>query len=209
MRTGAHQAHLFEGFSRQEYWSGLSFPSPEDLPYPVIKPRSPALQADSLPSEPPGKPSSAAVSWNLQRHSRVLAQILQTDHGWAPIQTASRKPGHWQQHIIVIISIMAQPCHTRTSIYAYTHTNTHTSEILPKRLDLQPSPVSFTLTDTGLLELASALSFRILIQAGLSISLGYVLIITFWPQTLQCKGQTTKTKQFKYPQTTVFIGNTF
>ena len=44
------------GFSRQGYWSGLPFPSPEDLPDPGIKPESPALQADALPSEPPGKP---------------------------------------------------------------------------------------------------------------------------------------------------------
>ena len=43
-------------FSRQEYWSGLPFPSPADLPDPELKPRSCALQADSLPSEPPGKP---------------------------------------------------------------------------------------------------------------------------------------------------------
>ena len=43
-------------FSRQEYWSGLPFPSPGDLPYPGIEPRSSALQADSLPSELPGKP---------------------------------------------------------------------------------------------------------------------------------------------------------
>ena len=43
-------------FSRQEYWSGLPSPSPEDLPDPGIEPRSPALEADSLPSEPPGKP---------------------------------------------------------------------------------------------------------------------------------------------------------
>ena len=43
------------GFSRQEYWSGLPFPSPGDLPDQGIKPMSPALQADSLPSEPPGK----------------------------------------------------------------------------------------------------------------------------------------------------------
>ena len=42
-------------FSRQEYWSGLPFPSPRDLPYPGIEPRSPTFQADSLPSEPPGK----------------------------------------------------------------------------------------------------------------------------------------------------------
>ena len=43
------------GFSRQEYWSGLPFPSPGDLPNPGIEPGSPALQADTLPSEPPGK----------------------------------------------------------------------------------------------------------------------------------------------------------
>ena len=44
------------GLSRQEYWSGLPFPSPEDLPDPGFKPRSLTLQVDSLPSEPPGKP---------------------------------------------------------------------------------------------------------------------------------------------------------
>ena len=42
--------------SRQEYWSGLPFPSPEDLPDPGIEPRSPTLQADALTSAPPGKP---------------------------------------------------------------------------------------------------------------------------------------------------------
>ena len=51
----APQAPLSMGFSRQEYWSGLPCPSPWDLPNPGIKPRSPALQADSLPSGPPGK----------------------------------------------------------------------------------------------------------------------------------------------------------
>ena len=43
-------------FSRPEYWSGLPFPAPGDLPNPGIEPGSPALQADSLPAEPPGKP---------------------------------------------------------------------------------------------------------------------------------------------------------
>ena len=43
------------GFSREEYWSGLPFPSPGDLPDPGIKPESPALEADALTSEPPGK----------------------------------------------------------------------------------------------------------------------------------------------------------
>ena len=54
--TVAHQAFLSMGFSRQEYWSGLPFPSPGDLPDPGIEPRSPALRADALTSEPPGKP---------------------------------------------------------------------------------------------------------------------------------------------------------
>ena len=49
------------GFSRQEYWSGLPWPSPGDLPNPGIELRSPALQADSLPSEPPGKPKNTGV----------------------------------------------------------------------------------------------------------------------------------------------------
>ena len=53
---GALQAPLFIQFSRQEHWSGLSFPSPGELPNPGIEPGSPTLQADSLPSEPLGKP---------------------------------------------------------------------------------------------------------------------------------------------------------
>ena len=49
-------------FSKQEYWSGLPFPSPGGLPNPGIEPRSPSLQADSLPSEPPEKPKNTRVS---------------------------------------------------------------------------------------------------------------------------------------------------
>ena len=52
----AYQAPLSMGLPRQEYWSGLPFPSPGDLPDPGIEPRSPALEADTLTSEPPGKP---------------------------------------------------------------------------------------------------------------------------------------------------------
>ena len=51
--TVAYQAPPSMGFSRQEYWSGLPFPSPGDLPNPGIEPRSPALQAEALISEPP------------------------------------------------------------------------------------------------------------------------------------------------------------
>ena len=54
--TVAHQAPPSMGFSRQEYWSGLPFPSPGDLRDPGIQPRSPTLQADTLTSEPPGEP---------------------------------------------------------------------------------------------------------------------------------------------------------
>ena len=56
-QTGAHQAPLSEDFSRQEYRSGLLFPSPGDLPDPGINLGSLALQEDPLPAEPPGKPN--------------------------------------------------------------------------------------------------------------------------------------------------------
>ena len=58
------QAPLFMRFSRQEYWSGLPFPSPGDLPHPGIKPRIPALQADSLPTELSRKPFSSLERQN-------------------------------------------------------------------------------------------------------------------------------------------------
>ena len=54
--TIALQTPLFMEFSKQEYWSGVPFPSTGDIPDPGIEPESPALQADSLPSEPPGTP---------------------------------------------------------------------------------------------------------------------------------------------------------
>ena len=55
--TIAHQDPLSLEFSWQKYWSGLPFPSPGDLLHPGIKPRSPMLWADALPSEPPGNPT--------------------------------------------------------------------------------------------------------------------------------------------------------
>ena len=60
--TVAHQAPLSIGFSRQEYWNGLPFPSPGDLPDPGIEPRSLTLQVVSVPSEPPGKPSQGITA---------------------------------------------------------------------------------------------------------------------------------------------------
>ena len=60
--TAAHQAPLSMGFSRQEYWSVLSCLSPGDLPNPGMEPGSPTLQADFLPSEPPGKSAGSLFS---------------------------------------------------------------------------------------------------------------------------------------------------
>ena len=69
--TVAHQAPPSMGFSRQEYWSGLPFPSPGDLPDPGIEPRSPALQADALTSEPPGKTAKVITKSNSLRDHLV------------------------------------------------------------------------------------------------------------------------------------------
>ena len=72
--TVARQASLSMGFFRQEYWSGLPFPTPGDLPDPRIKPtspESPALQADSLPAEPPGKPMVDSYSTIKRNEVRI------------------------------------------------------------------------------------------------------------------------------------------
>ena len=68
--TVAYQAPPSMEFFRQEYWSGLAFPSPGDLPDPWIEPRSLALQADALPSEPPEKPLR-----QLRRKQKTLPEI--------------------------------------------------------------------------------------------------------------------------------------
>ena len=72
--TAAHQAPLSMGLSRQEYWRGLPCPLPGDHPNPGIKPRSATLQADSLPSEPPGKPILAPLRPPLHA-CRCLARL--------------------------------------------------------------------------------------------------------------------------------------
>ena len=67
----AQQAPLSIGLSRQEYWSRLLFPFPGDLPEPGIPPGSPALQADSLPTEVSAKPKSSVLCVNLKLHLRA------------------------------------------------------------------------------------------------------------------------------------------
>ena len=69
----AYQAPPSMEFSRREYWSGLPFPSPGDLPDPGIKPTSPALQADTLPPELPGK---YIIILDMKRDSAILLTWL-------------------------------------------------------------------------------------------------------------------------------------
>ena len=68
--TVARQAPLSMEFPRQEYWSGLPFPSPGDLPKSGVKPGSPALQA-----EPPGKPNKASITLQSWRHFMVIKKM--------------------------------------------------------------------------------------------------------------------------------------
>ena len=82
--TVAHQAPLSMGFSRQEYWSGLPFPSPGDLPNPGIEPWSPALQADGLSSEPPGKPRDSLTRYCYYPHFADEASKIQKDQLTCP-----------------------------------------------------------------------------------------------------------------------------
>ena len=69
------------GFSRQVYWSGLSFPSPGDFYDPGTEPRSCALQADSLPSEPPGKPPNSIISFKLPGSNTDFIKIIEKFKG--------------------------------------------------------------------------------------------------------------------------------
>ena len=64
------------GFSRQEYWSGLPFPSPRNLPNPGIKPRSPASQADSLLTELQGKPHHAKCQAGSQAGIKIAGRNI-------------------------------------------------------------------------------------------------------------------------------------
>jgi len=74
----AHQAPLSTRFSRQEYWSGLPFCSPGDLPNSGTEARSPALQADSLPTELRGSPG-ITYRWNLKNSTNELTHKTELD----------------------------------------------------------------------------------------------------------------------------------
>ena len=88
--TVAHQAPQSMGFSRQQYWSGLPFPSPGDLPDPGIEPGSPPLQADALSSEPPRKPlilatfkKTGEITFNIIFYlTQYIQNIVISMHKW-------------------------------------------------------------------------------------------------------------------------------
>ena len=102
--TAVHQAPLSMGFSRQECWSGLSFPPPGDLPNPGIEPGSPTLQADSLLAESQGKSlhhlgSTLLISTDMRMikckdsaHQKVKTRLLQTTPFSAHVSPALLKP---------------------------------------------------------------------------------------------------------------------
>ena len=80
--TVASKVPLFTGLSRQEYWSGLPFPSPGDLPDPRIEPMSPELQADSLPTELGGKPAACDICSPIRNLTQAPTLGAQSLHHW-------------------------------------------------------------------------------------------------------------------------------
>ena len=95
-QTAAHQAPPSLGFSRQEHWSGLSFPSPGDLPDPGIEPRFSALQAHALPSDPPGKPRIRKCF----QYQHVIQQIL-SPYIWKFYKSQLKKGYFCDLHITI------------------------------------------------------------------------------------------------------------
>ena len=94
--TAAHQAPPSVGLSRQEYWSGSPFLSPGDLHDPGIEPGFPALQADALPAEPPGKPEwegKAAKSGHMYAHAQSLSRVRLYVTPWTAAHQAPLSTG--------------------------------------------------------------------------------------------------------------------
>ena len=103
LQPHGHQAPPSVGFSRQEYWSGLPFPSPGDLPDPWIEPRLPALHGDALPSEPPGKPQ--VFTQNTFLYSLFLRFFLLSSGREEPFPFYLLKCSKWCSLICIFVCV--------------------------------------------------------------------------------------------------------
>ena len=134
--TVAHQAPLSMGFSRQEYWSGLSFPSPGGLPNPGMEPRSPALQADALTSESPGMFSVhgilqakvlewASIPFSKSESRSVVSDSLQPHGLYSPWNSPGQNTGVGDlsllQGIFPIQGLNPRLSHCRWILYQLSH----------------------------------------------------------------------------------------
>ena len=126
--TVAHQAPPSMGFSRQEHWSGLPFPSPGDLPDPGIEPGSPTFQADALTSDPSGKGNAKECSNYhtivlIPHASKVMLKILQSrlqnyvNHEFPDVQPGFRKGRGTRDQIANIRWIMEKAREFQKNIY--------------------------------------------------------------------------------------------
>ena len=136
-------------FSRQEYWSGLPFPSPGDLPDPGLKPRSPSLRADALPSEPQGKPHQtpqrgAGEMQTPFSHPPELFQILKDDavkvlHSICQqIWKTQQRPQDWKRSLFILIPKKgnAKECSNYHTVALISHTSKVMLKILQARLQI-------------------------------------------------------------------------
>ena len=111
-QTGAHQVPPSMEFSRQEYWSGLPFPSPGDLPNPGIEPKSPALETDALSSEPPGKPYGSPESkfcWPSEPNVLGVCISSPEPHGWR-LQSGTQTLGFLGRTSSIVIILLLVGC---------------------------------------------------------------------------------------------------
>ena len=149
--TVAYQAPPFIGFSKQEYWSGLPFPSPGDLPDPGIEPGSPAFQADALTSEPRGtwiKKSSLSKKTTVMKYTRthVCLYVYAHTHTYTHTHTtrlnckglektwkpkwALRRPTFDLGHLPPILVIL--------NFYSFTRREEQMSKLTPTQGNLLP-----------------------------------------------------------------------
>ena len=116
--TVAHQAPLCMEFSGQKYWSGLPCPPPGDLPNPGIKPRSLALQEDSLPSEPPGKLPCVCMCVCVYIYTHIYGR-----RKWQPTPVFLPGESHGQRSLA---DYSPWGCKELDMTERLTHTHTHT-----------------------------------------------------------------------------------